>query len=132
MNDMYGAPQRKYSDDATIPNDNDRYFSDWGNNRALLGLLPLDDHAPSTLVHYIDGRGCDDAQGYGYWLPDRPLQPIDGTIAVKNLALYPPSTCWGTPIAVGEASHVLIQGVSEWGGACDGVGSWDCNPPITW
>ena len=59
-------------------------------------------------------------RGYGYWLPDRKPEPITGTITLRDLQLFGGSSNCGTPVAVGEAAHVVVENVYEGAGGYQG------------
>lgn len=124
--DQLGAIQ-KMAGDNTIANDQKRYFPA-ANHPTLVTWLPLDEQKAQIIAAYRDGYGSDGRSGYGYWLPMRPLQPIEGTITVQNIVLNGFWSCIGTGVALGEASHIVVRDVRMYGGYYHALGSWDCNP----
>lgn len=121
-----GTAQKRLADDQPV-NDRDRFFPD-PNEPGLVSFLPLTDAAPEQLVAYRNAQHYDGATGFGFWLAERRLEPIGGTITLRAMHLFANSSNCGMTIAVGEARHVVLENIYEGGGGYHGVGSLHCAP----
>ncbi len=122
--DQLGALQQthggKTADDAY------RYFPP-NTERGLLTYLPLTAKKPQVLVPFQDGNTYDDARGgVGFWMPSRKIEPVGGTIAIRQMHIDPGGFGTGTAILIGEASHVVIDDIYTMGGCVQTVGNLNC------
>jgi hypothetical protein len=122
--DKPGAP--KLQAEGGAADDACRYFPAT-TEKGLLTFLPLKSNAPQVLVAFQDGRAYDDGRGgFGYWMPGRTLEPVRGTIALKDMFINPGGFGAGVAIVVGETTHVVLEDVQNFGGCVQTVGNLNC------
>ncbi len=119
QSDELAAPQLRIAD-TKPPDDLSRYFPT--ANPALITHLPLSARPADLLVQYQNGSKYDGAKGFGFWMPERKPELMNGTITLRDMHLFIGSNC-GADIVVAEAAHVVLENISEGGGGYHGVSS---------
>jgi len=119
------------ADGTTTPSDNDRYFNCNGDG-STIAYLPLTEQPSAqetkTVVKTITGGATCDSTYFdtGFWLPNRATSAMSGTITLKDMAFDSGGYYGGTPVAVGEAGHVVLQNLVERSTLLYGVATMDC------
>ncbi|MDB5301607.1 MAG: Pectate lyase superfamily protein, partial [Phycisphaerales bacterium] len=121
-----GAPQQQAA--AGAPADDAYRFFPPESDPALVTYLPLTAAPTDLLVSCRNGHEYGgDSRGFGYWTPERKPEPIAGTITLRDVQLFASSANCGTPIAIGEASRVVLENIYEGAGGYQGVSTLPCD-----
>jgi hypothetical protein len=131
QSDQLRAPQISLIGAKSPADDRYRFFPD-PYEHGLISFLPLASAIQQTAVGqstvvYRNGQEYDGTEGTGFWWPERAVEPVTGTLSLRDMQLFAASN-HGAPVVVGAASHVVMENIYEGGGGYHGVGSLHCEP----